>query len=243
MKWILIAGVTSDIGKATAHSYAQKGYNLLITGRNINELYKEKQDLEIRYSISVLTYPLDLENFDSYKTFFDNIPPPVEGIICFIGYLGSQDKASSSFEELSKIVDSNYKGIIVFLNYAAIFMKKQRSGFIAAISSVAGDRGRKSNYIYGSAKAGLNAYLSGLRAELFPYHVHVCTVKPGFVDTKMTAHLNLPKAMTATPREVSLEIIKGIAKKQNEIYVKRRWKYVMSIINSIPEFIFKRLSI
>ena len=120
-------------------------------------------------------------------------------------------------------------------------MASSGEGTIVGISSVAGDRGRQSNYIYGSAKAAFTAYLSGLRNDMYHKGVHVLTVKPGFVATRMTEHLDLPGPITAQPDEVADKIIKGIEKKKNIIYVRWMWRYIMLIITLIPEFIFKRL--
>jgi short-subunit dehydrogenase len=129
------------------------------------------------------------------------------------------------------------------LNLLSRAFVKRGSGTIVGISSVAGDRGRKSNYIYGSAKAGFTAYLSGLRNELFHSGVHVVSVLPGFVNTNMTAGLKLPPLITAQPEEVASAIYQAIRKKKNVVYVKWMWRYIMCIIKSIPEFIFKKMKL
>ena len=122
-------------------------------------------------------------------------------------------------------------------------MPRKKSGFIIGISSVAGDRGRKKNYIYGSAKAGFTEYLSGLRNRLFESNVHVMTVKPGFVDTHMTENMELPKRLTAQPDEVAEDIYRSWTKKKNVIYTKRIWGIIMLVIKHIPEFMFKKTDI
>jgi short-subunit dehydrogenase len=143
-------------------------------------------------------------------------------------------------EETLKTIQTNYTGAVSILNIIAQDFAGRKSGAIAGISSVAGERGRQSNYIYGSAKAGFTAYLSGLRNSLYKDNVHVLTVLPGFVYTKMTENLDLPKLLTANPADVASAVYTGIKKKKNVIYVKWFWRWIMYIIKAIPESIFKR---
>ena len=138
-------------------------------------------------------------------------------------------------------MDANFTGAVSILNIAANDMVEKKSGTIVGISSVAGERGRMSNYIYGSAKAGFTAYLSGLRNRLQKVGVHVLTVKPGFVQTKMTEGLPLPKPLTALPEQVAKGIIKAVKKGTNEVYILGIWRLIMLIIRTIPEFVFKKL--
>jgi len=140
-------------------------------------------------------------------------------------------------------MDTNYTGVVSLFNIIANDFEKRKSGFIVGISSVAGDRGRKSNYIYGSAKAAFTAYLSGLRNRLYDAQVHVLTVKPGFVSTKMTEGMDLPEKLTAQPEEVAEDIYKAQQKGKNVLYTKWIWRWMMLIIRSIPEFQFKKMSI
>ena len=165
------------------------------------------------------------------------------GVISAVGYLGDQEKAQTNFEEAKKIIDTNYTGIVSLFNIIANDFEQRRSGFIVGISSVAGDRGRKSNYIYGSAKAALTAYLSGLRNRLYDAQVNVLTVKPGFVATSMTAGMDLPEKLTAQPEEVAKDIYEAQQKGKNVLYTKWIWRWVMLIICNIPEFQFKKMSI
>ena len=137
----------------------------------------------------------------------------------------------------------NYVGAVSILNIIAAKYVEAGKGVIVGISSVAGERGRQSNFFYGSAKAGFTAYLSGLRNRLFPKNVHVLTVKPGFVATKMTENMVTPKPVTATPDEVANAIYTAVEKKKNVIYVKWMWRWIMLIIRSIPESMFKKLKL
>ena len=165
------------------------------------------------------------------------------GVITLIGYLGEQKVSELSFKETHEVYAANLIGNVSILNIIATDFEKRRSGFIVGVSSVAGLRGRKSNYIYGSAKAGFISYLSGLRNRLHNSNISVLTVLPGFVATKMTQHLTLPKRLTATPNEVANAIYKAQQRQKSTVFVKPIWRYIMMIIQSIPEFIFKRLSL
>ena len=140
-------------------------------------------------------------------------------------------------------MDTNYTGVVSLFNIIANDFEDRRSGFMVGISSVAGDRGRKNNYIYGSAKAALTAYLSGLRNRLYDAQVHVMTVKPGFVATKMTEGMDLPEKLTAQPEEVAEDIYKAQQKNKNVLYTKWMWRWVMMMIKMIPEWKFKGMSL
>ncbi|PWT97795.1 MAG: short-chain dehydrogenase, partial [Bacteroidetes bacterium] len=139
-----------------------------------------------------------------------------------------------------KTINTNYTGAVSVLNVIANDFAARKQGVIVGISSVAGERGRQSNYIYGSAKSGFTAYLSGLRNRMFHYGVHVVSVLPGFVYTRMTEHLQLPKLLTAQPEDVADSVYKAVVKKKNIVYVKWFWKWIMLIIRSIPESMFKK---
>jgi short-subunit dehydrogenase len=151
--------------------------------------------------------------------------------------------AMSDWSEAAKIIHTNYTGGVSVLNIVAKHYIEAKEGVIVGIASVAGERGRQSNYLYGSAKAGFIAYLSGLRNRLYREGVHVVTVQPGFVYTKMTEDLSLPKLLTATPADVADVVYRGVQKKKNIVYVKWFWKWIMLIIKLIPEFIFKKLKL
>jgi len=182
-------------------------------------------------------------DYESHHQFYEGLKEKPLGVITAVGYLGDQKKAQVDFNEAKPIMDTNYTGVVSLLNIIANDFEQRKSGFIVGISSVAGDRGRKSNYIYGSAKAALTAYLSGLRNRLHDAQVHVLTVKPGFVATKMTEDMDLPEKLTAQPEEVAEDIYKAQQKGKNVLYTKWVWKWVMLIIRNIPEWKFKGMSI
>ena len=243
MSYVLIIGAKSDIAKATAREYAKNGYNLYLAARNVSELEAFAQDVVTRTQKEVKLVELDILEYKSHQAFYDNLEEKPLGVVSAVGYLGDQEKAQSDFDKAQKIIDTNYTGVVSLFNIIADNFEKRKSGFIVGISSVAGDRGRKSNYIYGSAKAALTAYLSGLRNRLYASQVHVLTVKPGFVATKMTEDMDLPEKLTAQPEEVAIDIYKAQQNGKNVIYTKWIWKWVMLIIRNIPEFQFKKMSI
>ncbi len=243
MSYVLIIGAKSDIAKATAREYAKNGYDLYLAARNVSELEEFAQDVITRTQKEVKLVELDILDYKSHQAFYDNLEEKPLGVVSAVGYLGEQEKAQSDFVEAQKIMDTNYTGVVSLFNIIADDFEKRKSGFIVGISSVAGDRGRKSNYIYGSAKAALTAYLSGLRNRLYDAQVHILTVKPGFVATKMTEDMDLPEKLTAQPEEVASDIYKAQQKGKNVIYTKWIWKWVMMVITMIPEWKFKRMSI
>jgi short-subunit dehydrogenase len=243
MSYILIAGATSDIAKAIAREYAKHGYDLYLAARKPEELEALARDIRIRTGRKVEILKLDILDFDSHEAFYQSLEEKPLGVISAVGYLGDQQKAQSDFTEAKRIIDTNYTGVVSLFNIVANDFEKRKSGFIVGISSVAGDRGRKSNYIYGSAKAGLSAYLSGLRNRLYEAQVHVMTVKPGFVATKMTEGMDLPEKLTASPEEVAKDIYEAQRKGKDVLYTKWMWKYIMLIIKLIPEWKFKGMSI
>jgi decaprenylphospho-beta-D-erythro-pentofuranosid-2-ulose 2-reductase len=243
MKCVLILGASSDIAKAAARQYARKGATLYLAGRNEESLSAFAKDLAIRYNVTAVFVPFDADDVSSHEAFYKKIIPLPDVVICAFGYLGDQDVAQREWAESNRIIQANYTGAVSILNVVANEMENRKSGVIAGVSSVAGDRGRQSNYIYGSAKAGFTAYLAGLRNRLFKSDVHVVTVKPGFVDTKMTNGLKLPAPLTAKPEQVAAKMINAINKKTNEIYVLWMWRWIMLIIKSVPEGIFKKLKL
>lgn len=243
MSYVLIVGSKSDIAKATARKYAEEGYDLYLAARDSKELEEFAQDIMIRLERTVKLVELDILEYESHQAFYDNLDEKPVGVISAIGYLGEQEKAQSDFSEAQKIMATNYTGVVSLFNIIADDFEKRKSGFMIGISSVAGDRGRKSNYVYGSAKSALTTYLSGLRNRLYDVKVQVLTVKPGFVDTKMTKDMDLPEKLTAQPEEVAEDIYKAQQKGKNVLYTKWIWRWVMLIIRNIPESKFKRMSI
>ena len=243
MSYVLIIGAKSDIAKATAREYARHGYDLYLAARNTGEMEAFANDITVRTQRTIKTLELDILDYESHQAFYAQLEEKPLGVISAVGYLGDQQKAQTDFQEAKLIVDTNYTGVISLFNIIANDFERRRSGFIVGISSVAGDRGRKTNYLYGSAKAALTAYLSGLRNRLYDAQVQVMTVKPGFVATKMTEGMDLPEKLTAQPEEVASDIYKAQQKNKNVIYTKWMWRWVMLVIRMIPEWKFKKMKI
>lgn len=241
---VLILGASSDIGLALARAYAQAGHALILAARGAEErLATDAEDLRLRHGCSVQVAEFDVLSTSGFSHFLDTLGVLPDVAVCVIGLLGEQSKAEADVEAADLIMRSNYNGPALILNEMARRMEARGNGVIIGISSVAGDRGRASNYVYGSAKAGLTAFMSGMRNRLARKGVRVLTVKPGFVNTRMTAGMNLPKALTAEPAEVATAILRAQSKGRDVIYVRPIWRLIMTIITAIPEAVFKRLSL
>lgn len=243
MSTVLILGAASDMAVAIAKKFASEGYNIQLAARNPQRLYALQSDIKIRYKVDCSIHEFDAFDFDSHHNFFESLTEKPAVTVCVFGYLGDNEKARVAWPEALKIINSNYTGAVSILNVVSAFYQQQKSGVIVGISSVAGERGRQSNYIYGSAKAGFTAYLSGLRNRMFHENVHVLTVQPGFVYTRMTSEIKLPPMLTARPEEVGEAVYNGVKKRKNIIYVRWFWRWIMLIIRSIPEFLFKKLKL
>ena len=242
-KEIMLIGATSDVAQAMAQLIDDPTTKIWLVSRNVKRLEPLKTHLEITKAISVELIESDVCAFEKNIDLFKSIAPKIDEIYFFAGYLGTQEKAEKETAETLKIINTNFTGAVLILNIFAEVFAKRKSGTIVGISSVAGDRGRSSNYIYGSAKAGFSAYLDGMRQRLAKVGVHVMTVKPGFMSTRMTKDLDLPKAITASPDKAASVIFTAAKKKKNTVYVTTIWRFIMFIIRNIPEFIFKRISI
>ena len=244
MSTVLILGATSGIASALAKEFAAHKYDLVLGGRNRDELSALASDLSLRNSVraSVLAFDaLDTQTHAaSLQSFLAESGNTLAGAVVCIGYLGDQAKAQVDWDEACLILATNFTGCVSALNILANHFEPRRTGFICAISSVAGDRGRQSNYLYGSAKAGLSVYLQGLRNRLFPAGVKVITVKPGFVDTRMT-YGRPGMFLLASPESVAQGIFRAIVKGKGVVYLPWFWGPIMLIVRSIPETIFKRL--
>jgi decaprenylphospho-beta-D-erythro-pentofuranosid-2-ulose 2-reductase len=243
MPTVLLLGASSDIATALARKFATEKYDLQLAARHSGRLSSLVSDLSIRYSAKATLHEFDAVDFESHARFWNNLDPKPDITICIFGYLGDQVAAQSDWKECRRILDTNYTGAVSILNLVADTYAANGKGMITGISSVAGERGRQSNYLYGSAKAGFTAYLEGLRNRLYHQKVHVLSVQPGFVDTRMTEGMPLPPLLTATPGLVASAVFKAIKKKRNTIYVKWFWRWIMLIIRNIPEPVFKKLKL
>lgn len=240
---ILILGARSDIAMAIAHCFAQNGYDIQLAARNADGLAEDKSDIELRYQVAVTQHEFDALDTASHKVFVEQLPILPDIAVCAVGYMGQQAESEKDTQATTLVMRSNYEGPASILAVLANHFEERGEGCIVGISSVAGERGRATNYVYGSAKAGITAFLSGLRNRLAKKGVHVITVLPGFVSTKMTEGMDLPSNLTAQPEEVASAVLTAVKKKQDVIYVKSIWRSVMMIMRNIPEWVFKRMKI
>ncbi len=242
-KTVLVLGAKSDIGIALAHRFAKEGYDVQLAARNSNRLKEDCFDINIRYGINATFYEFDALDLNSHENFILSLKKTPDIAIYAIGALGNQKEDEKNIKQSIEIIRTNFEGLVSIFGIFANYFKKRGSGTLIGISSVAGDRGRGSNYIYGSAKAGVSTFLSGLRNSLNPFGIHVITVKPGFVKTKMTSHLKLPKKLTTNPKIVANSIYYAYKSRKNIVYIKPIWKYIMQFIKVIPESFFKKMKL
>lgn len=245
MKNILIIGATSAIAEATAKLFAKEGDKLYLVARNEERLSKLSEDLKIRGANSVKHSQLDVNNFDLHEHIINKAIDALEIIDVVLithGTLPNQNACEKTFHTTLSELNTNAISTISLLTIIANKLEQQKFGTIAVITSVAGDRGRQSNYVYGTAKGMLSIFLQGLRNRLYKYGVHVLDIKPGFVETPMTLEFNKGLIWT-TPNKIAKGICHAITQKKNEIYLPWFWRYIMAIIKFIPEAIFKRLEL
>ena len=236
----LIIGATSSLATIFCRELAEQGWSLILCGRNKEELKILSSDLYIRYNIKcrIIVVDLNSESFMPKKIILK--ASPFNNIFIFSGVIENSN-SKNIVGNINNVIKVNFLSIIQMIEISINELKKHQNSKIMVMSSVAGDRGRKSNYIYGSAKAGINEYCSGLRNKLNNLGIHVMTVKLGFVDTPMT--FNLTSKLIAKRSYVSKQIILALNHNKDVIYVPFFWKYIMIIIKLIPEKLFKRLSL
>jgi decaprenylphospho-beta-D-erythro-pentofuranosid-2-ulose 2-reductase len=237
---VLVLGAASDIGRAIAHAYAKAGRPVILAARNATRLDPDLKDFAVRYGVAARTVEFDVLDIAGHGAFLEKLGELPGTVVCVVGFMGEQARSEQDPAAAELVIRSNYVGPAAIMAEAANRMVARGSGTLIGISSVAGDRGRASNYVYGSAKAGFTAYLSGLRNRLAKTGVAVITVKPGFVATRMTAGMKLPKPLLAQPAEVADAVVAAEAKRRDVIYVRPVWRLVMLIIRGLPEAIFKR---
>ena len=240
---ILILGGRSDIGKAIAHKFAALGHPIQLAARQAETLAANKTDIELRYAVSVTLHNFDALATDSHEAFVDALPALPQVAICVVGLMGQQAESERDQVAACHVIRSNYEGPASILAVLANRFEQRGSGTLVGVSSVAGERGRATNYVYGSAKAGFTAFLSGLRNRLAKRGIHVVTVLPGFVATQMTEGMKLPGPLTARTEEVAEAVAKAVIKTINIIYVRPIWSLIMLLIRNIPEMVFKGIRI
>jgi len=246
MRKILIIGATSAIAEASARIFAQSGDHLFLVARNHAQLNAVAADLKVRGSPLVATYVMDANDFDAHLPMLEEARRALgnfDTVLIAHGTLSDQAACQQSITLTMQEIKTNALSVIALLTPIANWFEQQRHGTIVVISSVAGERGRKSNYVYGSAKAMVTAFMSGLRQRLYKSGVSVVTIKPGFVDTPMTANMNLPPALTTSAQSVAREIQHAMTRRKDVIYAPWFWAPIMQVIRGIPESAFKRTNI
>lgn len=241
---MIVLGSNSEVAQAfveKALSSGEKFETIYLFTSNKETTNKFAQHLEVKFLQHTEVIYLDITQKIDFSL-LDYIQSPL--LFCATGYLGlGTEEGLYNIKNTEKIININYAKLVPVLNYFAQKMERNRQGSLVVLSSVAGERGRQSNFIYGSAKAGLTAYLSGLRNYLFSKKVHVLTIKPGFMETKMTEGLPLNPKLTATPKQAASCIYKAYKSKKNEAFVLPIWWAIMLIIRNIPEFVFKKMKL
>ncbi len=241
---VLILGANSDMALALARILAKmEKTDLYLASRRLDVLTKKAKDLELRFEVKAAALAFEATDYASHTGFYDRLDPKPDGVMLAFGFLGDQKKAQTDFSEARKIIEANLLGAISILEIVAADFEKRGHGFIIALSSVAGLRGRASNYIYGAAKGGLSVYLSGLRNRLAKRNVQVLTVLPGFVRTKMTEGMDLNEKLLAEPEEAAADIYRALRQGRDVVYTKGLWRWIMLLIRLLPEGVFKKTSL
>lgn len=246
MKKILIIGATSAIATACARIWAAQGASLFLVARDAEKLQALCADLEVRGAAAVAAFCMNAENTDTHAAMLEGALRALGQLdVALIahGTLPAQQACEADANLTLREFSTNGTSVIALLTVLANQFEAQRNGAIAVISSVAGDRGRPSNYVYGSAKAAVSVLCEGLRARLFKVGVSVTDIRPGFVATPMTAGLPLPERLVAQPEQVARRIVAGIDRKVDVLYAPAFWSLIMFVIRSIPRFVFKRMKL
>lgn len=245
---ICLAGSTSGIARALARELVRRGAILHLGARDREELERDAIDLALRGGGPVTGSFLDAADLDSHAAFLAEARQRMgglDGLIVAVGILGDQERARRDFGHAREILDLNFTAPASLLSHGAALLEDQgQGGFLMALGSVAGDRGRQSNYTYGAAKAGLHAYMQGLRNRLSPAGIQVCTIKPGPVDTRMLFGSGVKGGfLAATPEAAARGIVRALERGRDEAYVPGFWALLMALIRSIPEPIFKKMKL
>ncbi|RDH80804.1 MAG: short-chain dehydrogenase [endosymbiont of Galathealinum brachiosum] len=245
MQNILIIGATSAIAEATARIYAQRGDKLYLFARNQERLITIAEDLKIRGASSIDYGQLDVNDFEAHENIINTVFKTfgkVDIVLIAHGTLPDQKACENNFNMTLLELNTNAISTISLLTHITNKLELQKCGVIAVITSVAGDRGRQSNYVYGAAKGMVSVFLQGLRNRLHKSGVNVLDIKPGFIDTPMTAEFK-KGILWAKPAMIAKVIVEAVDNHKHEIYTPYFWRYIMFIIRNIPEIIFRKLKL
>lgn len=244
MSRVLVLGGTSSIARALGRELAEADHDVTLAGRDLPELDRVASDLAIRYEVKADTLAFEAAQPQVHRSalqaFLDDLDEPLGGAVWCIGYLGDQTRARHDWDEAQRVLDVNLTAALSSMGVLADALEEQGEGFLCAISSPAGERGRSSNYTYGAAKAGLTAYLQGLRQRLAKSGVQVTTIVPGFVDTRMTFGRD-DMFLVASPERVAGSMVQAIEDGRDVVYVPWFWRPVLFGLRNVPSPLFKRL--
>jgi short-subunit dehydrogenase len=244
-KRILVLGATSGIAEACVRLWANRGDHLFLVARNSARLSAVTADARTRGAASVDTAVADLDRTEHHADLLAHAINSLGGLdvaYLALGVLGEQPKAERSFHDAAQIIHTNFTAPVSLLTWLANYCSQRHAGTIAVLSSVAGERGRKSNYVYGSSKAGLTAFVDGLRNRIDREGVRVMTIKPGPVKTSMTEGMKGQERF-ADVNKVASTIVKSIDRGDDIVYVPGQWRLIMTVIRAIPERVFKKLNL
>ncbi len=242
---VLILGATSPVARVVADEYAQRGHFLVLAARDVDEAHRLAADLRVRHQVEAIALAFDARDTDGHPALIDAVEEaagPIDAALLAFGYMGVQEVSEHELEEARKVIEVNYTGAASLSEALANRMVERGRGAIVGLASVAGDRGRATNYVYGSAKGAFALYLQGLRNRVAGDGVQVLTVKLGFVDTRMTFGMETPLPV-ASPEAAGKAIVNAQERGADVIYYPRFWRGVMAVIRAIPERVFKGLSI
>lgn len=242
---VLILGATSRVAREVAHRYAEAGHAVAIAARDADEARRIAADLEVRREVPTTAVVFDATDFEAHPSVVAEVEAalgPIEVAVVAFGDMGEQARSEQDFAAARHVIDVNYTGAASICEAVAAVMEPRGRGAIIGLSSVAGDRGRQSNYFYGSAKGAFTLYLQGLRNRLHGTGVAVLTVRLGFVDTRMT-HGMQTGIPIASPEAISRQIVRAVERGEDDVYLPRFWRGIMGVIRAIPERVFKRLEL
>jgi hypothetical protein len=239
----LIVGATSDIALALARRCAERGMSLVLAARRPEALVETAEAFAREHGVDARVVHLDLMNHEDAVATVRGLEPAPDLVAVVGAVMVPAMGERPSIAEIDEVVRTNLLGCAAVLEASAERLAERGAGAIVGVSSVAGDRGRGSNYLYGSSKAGVTAYLSGLRARMAPAGVHVLTVKPGLIRTRMTEGRSLPPLLSGSPDRVARAILRALDGKRSTIYVPWIWRWIMLVIRTLPEPLFRRLRI
>jgi short-subunit dehydrogenase len=242
---VLVLGATSPIARGVAAALARRGHDLVLAGGSTEDLERIAADLTLRFGVAALVRPFDAAATEGHAEALgemDEAAGGLAGVVLAFAHQEDEATAQREFTAAARILDVTYRGAVSALTHLAAWLEARGDGFLVVVTSVAGDRGRRSNYVYGSAKAGLDAYVQGLRARLHRSGVRVLTVRPGFVDTAST--FGRPGVFAAAdPDALGEAIARALERGEEIVYLPRFWRGIMTLLRHLPETLFKRLDL